>query len=787
MDITKPQFITSNLQGGNPAIAQSIQNSSNPPQQAQQQTPQSQQPVQTITAKDGTVLDAGVVNLSKAIRQQESGGNYNAIGDNSTSTGAYQWQPGNFAKDAQQFGLNPNDFSPVNQDKVAYAQINAYKQAGYSPSQIASMWNSGKPDATGNVGVKTINGKPVNYDTPKYVQGVLNYFNQYKQQTPSQTQSAPQGQQPQEQSPSIGGFLGNVVQSGANLLGNIGNAALHPLQTIQNVGGAAVGGLQELGGQSNDNTAKFDNLVGYFKQRYGGVDNLLHTAYTDPVGLAGDIAAVFGVGEGALSAASKGAELAGAGARAIAGVGGADFLAGAEGAGGIAQATAGSGLAGGLQDASKIAGNISEATNPLTPLVKGAGALLDKTKDLSDIIANPKNYTPEDIANSSSEAISKDVQDAFEAKRADLSETGSGYTPFKENPVPITTTPDSLDNILRDTLKVDVKDGVISANSDSLLRNSTDISKLQGVYNTYKTDFLNDSMNSNRLLNLRSDLGKIAFNDLGIKNTDVAQLTAKVRGVLNDTYRQQVPGLQELDSQYESKINNLNDLQDGLVYKTGSSKGDLKTSFINKALKAAKTGDTETLNQLEEISPGITKRLQVNQAIKDLGNAYSPVSLVEKAGTAGALLTGNVKGAIAGIASIILSKPEIAVPLLKAIGANIDLVKGVMANLAKFTTLSVTGNSATQNPQGDNPYSLPNSEGQSITPPVQQLGSTDQQKVATPNPQSETNSLSQSSSSPNPTIDESKLQALAVDKNFDLERARKDGISDQDIYNYLNK
>lgn len=119
-------------------------------------------------------VDQQALNLTHAIALAETGSNgkpnYTAIGDNGTSHGAYQWQPGNFAAAATRFGLNPSDLSPENQDKVAYAQVKSYKDQGYTPAQIASLWNSGQPNNYVNhSGSTVINGKSVSYDTPAYV------------------------------------------------------------------------------------------------------------------------------------------------------------------------------------------------------------------------------------------------------------------------------------------------------------------------------------------------------------------------------------------------------------------------------------------------------------------------------------------------------------------------------------------------------------------------------------------------------------------------------------------
>lgn len=627
-------------------------------------TPAPAQPAApTAAAPQSGALDPKLVTLAQSIRQVESGGNFQARGA-SGEYGAYQFMPTTWEATAPRYGVNVplQQATPEQQNEVAYKQLEewARQHPSWNIGNFASAWNAGpgKPDAylEGNAGT---NAQGVQYDTAAYVKRVGETYQQLKAQNNTiSAPPSPQGGFSPDAPPSIGGFLGNTIASGANFLGNLGNAALHPIQTVQNIGGAAVGGLQELGGQQNDNTARFDALKNYFADRYKSPDALFHTIYTDPVGFAADLSTVLGVGGGAVGLAGKAADVAG-----LSGV--------ADTAGSVA-----SGL-----------GRASVLTNPLTPVVAGAGALLNKSKSLSDVIANPNNYTQEEIAKSSSDAITKDVQSAFEEHRSLLSETGSGYAPFRDTPVPIVTEPAQLDSILRDTLKVNVTDGVIAPNSTSLLRDTPSISKLQSVYNTYKPDFLQGTMDSEKLLNLRSDLAKIAYNDLGMKNSDVAALAAKVRAAVNDTFRPQIPGLSELDSSYSSQLQNLNELEDGLIYKSGPNRGELKTSFINTATKAVKNADAEKLAQLEQLLPGIIKRLQVMKTIKDLGHPSFTTSLVEKGGVAGGLITGNIQGAALALTSIILSQPAIALPLLRAIGANLELVKAVMANLAKSLTV----------------------------------------------------------------------------------------------------
>lgn len=232
------------------------------PTTASPAAPQIQQNNQSSTG-----IDQGALALSRSIALAESGGgndkpNYNAIGDNGTAAGAYQWSnnvdgvisplsqgeiPANFKSSAVKYGLDPNDFSPVNQDKVEYAEVVAQKKAGLSPEQIAAAHNAGMGKALDgswktNIGTTTLNGKQISYNTPEYVQKVNKYYNQLY--TSSQGQSGtsqgenttPSSQNgPQTQATSI--TTNNIgVPIGGNLKSNLaalpgalegaGNAAL---------------------------------------------------------------------------------------------------------------------------------------------------------------------------------------------------------------------------------------------------------------------------------------------------------------------------------------------------------------------------------------------------------------------------------------------------------------------------------------------------------------------------------------------------------------------------------
>lgn len=180
-----------------------------------------------MQAKDGTQLDPGVAALVKAIRTRESGGKYDAVGDNGTSRGAYQYQQGTWQARAKAVGADPNDFSPTNQDKVTYMWALSKKKEGWTPEQIAAAHNAGdNAAATGtwktNKGVKTYpDGTKIAYDTPAYVNSVMADYRKQRDQylANNNTSSA----QPQEDTTTR--IIKGVADAVADPFRELGSAA----------------------------------------------------------------------------------------------------------------------------------------------------------------------------------------------------------------------------------------------------------------------------------------------------------------------------------------------------------------------------------------------------------------------------------------------------------------------------------------------------------------------------------------------------------------------------------
>src|ERR1035437_6180732 len=88
---------------------------------------------------DGTQIDPKVVKVMSALKSVESGGDYNAVGDNGQSHGAYQFNKNNWSNWAGQYlGDSNAPMTPANQNKLMYTRISQQKAQGLQPDEIAA-------------------------------------------------------------------------------------------------------------------------------------------------------------------------------------------------------------------------------------------------------------------------------------------------------------------------------------------------------------------------------------------------------------------------------------------------------------------------------------------------------------------------------------------------------------------------------------------------------------------------------------------------------------------------
>lgn len=175
-------------------------------------------------------LDPQAVNLAKAIRSVETQGQpdpFTAKGS-SGEHGAYQFMPDTWNRLSKQFGVNVplEQSTPQQQNEVAYKQIKQWKDQGYNVGQIASMWNSGKPNAYQDPNYKGPNKYGVQFNTPQYAESVAKAYQAIKNGqstagiTSPSTVTTTQPTQAGQTSSTTGGIdWGKVLGIGGGILG----------------------------------------------------------------------------------------------------------------------------------------------------------------------------------------------------------------------------------------------------------------------------------------------------------------------------------------------------------------------------------------------------------------------------------------------------------------------------------------------------------------------------------------------------------------------------------------
>ena len=126
---------------------------------------------------------------------------------------------------------------------------------------------------------------------------------------------------------SLLGFGGNVLSSGANLVGGIAHAATHPLETTKGILDIGAGALQnalpkpvvdfinnfDSNPEAAQKAVQVANAVGgQYAKDYGSVEGFKNKLYTDPVGVLADFSTLLGLGGGALKTVAGAAKVAGA-------------------------------------------------------------------------------------------------------------------------------------------------------------------------------------------------------------------------------------------------------------------------------------------------------------------------------------------------------------------------------------------------------------------------------------------------------------------------------------------
>lgn len=127
-------------------------------------------------------INPEVAHVVRALALTEGGGKVNIqnpkAGQSGELASIFQFTPGTWKMYSKEItGQDNLPMDAKNEAAVVYGKVNQWLQAGFKPEEVASIWNSGKPDAYLH-GVKGRNKYGVNYDVPGYVEKFKKYLKQ---------------------------------------------------------------------------------------------------------------------------------------------------------------------------------------------------------------------------------------------------------------------------------------------------------------------------------------------------------------------------------------------------------------------------------------------------------------------------------------------------------------------------------------------------------------------------------------------------------------------------------
>lgn len=280
---------------------------------------------------------------------------------------------------------------------------------------------------------------------------------------------------------------------------------------------------------------------------------------------------------------------------------------------------------------------------------------------VAEIIKNPSEFSKSKIANTSREGLARDVETSINKRLSELEQTGKGYEVIKKNSAPAKVN-NFVDKVLKnEKYGLKIKDGKITADTNSITRSGSDLKAIQEFYDIWgnKTEFT-----AQEFLNMRSDLANLSKFDVMSGKTNASQTIAKaIRAESNNVIRPNFSGLKELDDAYAPEVKALRQIKKDYFTKDGN----LKDGAVNKIANLTGKGKQQVLGRLEEIHPGITQKITVLKAIEDIqASSGIKVGSYTRSIVPGALILGG-NFLLSGL-SMLLSAPEIAIPMLRAYG-----------------------------------------------------------------------------------------------------------------------
>jgi len=245
--------------------------------------------------------------------------------------------------------------------------------------------------------------------------------------------------------------------------------------------------------------------------------------------------------------------------------------------------------------------------------------------------------------------LSSEILDLINSKKDTLRDTGELYEKIKNANVEFDNqgVKEKLNTYLEDH-GIKIKDWKLDF-SDSVIVKEWDMRAIEKVYDWATRE----SYEAKVGLNQRKKMDKIAYPD-GAPSAGT-EIIKGMRRIFDENMKEKVPGLKEADNLYSEKIKELEQIEDGLIYKQGDRKGQLRDNFEQIVNTLDWPNRARMLQRLDELRPGLWDEIRAVHMMGKLTDMYfkTPTKLSDYFTNAIGLVWGWLLGSRYGIGGMI--------------------------------------------------------------------------------------------------------------------------------------
>lgn len=246
--------------------------------------------------------------------------------------------------------------------------------------------------------------------------------------------------------------------------------------------------------------------------------------------------------------------------------------------------------------------------------------------------------------------LSSEILDMIENKKDTLRDTGELYEKIKNANVKFESTgvKEKLNSYLEEN-GIRIVDWKLDF-SDSVIVKEGDMKAIEKAYDWATREGYQAKVG----LNQRKKMDKIAYPD-GAPSA-WTEIIRGMRSIFDENMKEKIPGLKEADKLYSEKIKELEQIEDGLIYKQGNRKGQLRDNFEQIVNTLDWPNRARMLQRLDELRPGLGDEIKAVHMMGKLTDMYfkTPTKLSGYLTNAAGIVWGGAIGSRYGIGGMIV-------------------------------------------------------------------------------------------------------------------------------------